>query len=77
MSSKNNNAFNALRERSSAGVKIMKGDYILIWFVLLFASLITGFIYSIIKLIKEKSFNLAYIISITNVILFVIIFIFS
>ncbi len=46
-------------------------------FVLLFVSLLTGFICSIIKIIKEHQFNVLTITPILNVILFVIIFIVS
>jgi len=46
----------------------------MIWFVLLFASLLTGCIYSIILIIKKRELNISFICSILNVILFVIIF---
>ena len=46
----------------------------MIWFIFLFFSLITGLVYSAIKIYKERKFNLLYIISFINVILFFVIF---
>ena len=49
----------------------------MILFVLLFISLMIGFVYSIIKILKEHSFNILQIVSIANVLLFILIFIFA
>ncbi len=46
-------------------------------FVLLFASLLTGFIFAIIELVKSRVFSVLRIVSILNVILFILIFVFS
>ena len=46
-------------------------------FVLLFASLLTGFIYSIVKIVKDHKIDVLRIVSFTNVIIFILIFVFA
>lgn len=46
-------------------------------FVLLFLSLITGFMYSVIKIIKEHKVDLLRIVSILHIIIFILIIVFA
>ena len=46
-------------------------------FVLLFGSLFRGLVYSLIKIIKEHKIDVLKIVSFTNVILFILIFVFA